>query len=118
MSRSLSNFLLRWAVTALSLWVSTYVFSGIKFNDMGTLIVSALLLGFANAVIKPLLILLTLPITFFTFGLFLLVINAFIILLVSYFVPGFQVSNFGTALFASLFISALSVFLNFLLNDS
>ncbi len=115
MSRSLANFLLHWMVTALSLWASTYVFSGIKFHDVATLIVSALLLGFANAVIKPLLILLTLPITFFTFGLFLLVINAFIILLVSYLVPGFQVSDFGTALFASLFISALSVFMNFIL---
>ena len=111
MSRTLSYFLLRWTVTALSLWASTFVFAGIKFNNMSTLIVSALLLGFANAVIKPLLILLTLPITIFTFGLFLLVINAFMILLVSYFVPGFQVSGFGTAFFASLFISVLSVFL-------
>lgn len=118
MSRSIPAFLLHWGVTALSLWVSTYVFEGIKFNDVATLVVSALLLGFANAIIKPVLILLTFPLTLFTFGLFLLVINAFMILLVSHFVRGFIVSDFWTALFASIFISLLSLVINFFLNDN
>ena len=71
--------------------------------------VSALLLGFANTVVKPLLIVLTLPLTLLTFGLFLLVINALMILLVSALVKGFRVSGFWTAFFASIFISLLSL---------
>ena len=84
------------------------MFSGIKFADTSTLVISALLLGFANAIIKPLLVILTLPLTLVTFGFFLLVINALMILLVSSFVRGFTVSGFWTALFASIFISVLS----------
>ena len=53
---NLSNFLLHWAITALSLWVASHVFRGIKFADTGSLAISALLLGFANAIVKPLLI--------------------------------------------------------------
>jgi putative membrane protein len=73
--------------------------------------VSALLLGFANAVVKPLLIVLTLPLTLVTFGLFLLVINALMILMVSGLVKGFKVSGFWTALFASIFVALLSIFI-------
>ena len=65
-------------------------------------------LGFANAIVKPLLIVLTLPLTFLTFGLFLLVINALMVLLVARLVKGFTVSSFWTAFFASIFIAILS----------
>ena len=105
---NLTPFLLHWGITALSLWVASHIFNGIRFADTSSLIVSALLLGFANAVVKPLLIVLTLPLTFLTFGLFLLVINALMILLVSWLVRGFTVSSFWTAFFASIFISVLS----------
>ena len=105
---SLSPFLLHWGITAISLWVTSLLFQGIRFSRTSALIVSALLLGFANAVVKPLLIVLTLPLTFLTFGLFLLVINALMILLVSSLVTGFKVSGFWTAFFASIFISVLS----------
>ena len=71
--------------------------------------IAALLLGFANAIVKPLLIVLTLPLTLLTFGLFLLVINALMILGVAWLVKGFKVSSFWTAFFASIFISVLSV---------
>jgi putative membrane protein len=108
MLNNLTPFLVHWAITALSLWVASYVFSGIKFEGFASLAVSALLLGFANAIVKPLLIVLTLPLTAVTFGLFLLVINALMILLVSWLVRGFKVSGFWTALFASIFISVLS----------
>lgn len=105
---SLTPFLLHWSITALSLWVASHIFKGIRFDDVSSLIVSALLLGFANAIVKPLLIVMTLPLTFLTFGLFLLVINALMILLVARLVKGFSVSSFGTAFFASIFISLLS----------
>ncbi|MDM0114729.1 phage holin family protein [Variovorax sp. J22R133] len=109
MLQNLTPFLLHWAITAFSLWLASVVFKGIKFDTKSALIVSALLLGFANAVVKPLLIVLTLPLTLVTFGLFLFVINALMVLLVSAIVRGFKVSGFWTALFASVFISILSI---------
>ena len=112
MLHHLSPFLLHWCVTALSLWVASHIFRGLRFADTSSLIVSALLLGFANAIVKPLLIVLTLPLTLLTFGLFLLVINALMILLVSSLVRGFTVSGFWTAFFASIFISLFSLFVS------
>jgi putative membrane protein len=105
----LRPFLLHWIITAVSLWAASHFFRGIRFSDTRSLIWAALLLGFANAVVKPLLIVLTLPLTLVTFGLFLLVINALMILLVSALVKGFKVSGFWTALFASIFVSLLSL---------
>lgn len=107
----LRPFLLHWGITSVALWVASHVFRGVRFTDFGSLLVAALLLGFANALVKPLLIVLTLPLTFLTFGLFLLVINALMVLLVSALVKGFQVSSFWTAFFASIFISIISFLL-------
>ncbi|WP_342620456.1 phage holin family protein [Rhodoferax sp. GW822-FHT02A01] len=104
----LRPFLLHWGITSMALWVASHVFRGVRFEGLSSLLVSALLLGLANAIVKPLLIVLTLPLTFITFGLFLLVINALMILLVSALVRGFQVSSFWTAFFASIFVSVIS----------
>lgn len=101
-------FLAHWLITALSLWVAGFIFHGIAFSSKQALFISALLLGLANAIIRPVVILLTIPLTIFTFGFFLLVINALMILLVSSVVPGFKVSGFWTAFFASIFIAVLS----------
>jgi putative membrane protein len=101
-------FLIHWAITAFSLWLAGKIFKGMKFDSGGALVISALLLGFANAIVKPLLIVLTLPLTLITFGLFLLVINALVLMLVAALVKGFRISGFWTALFASLFISVVS----------
>ena len=109
MLHTLAPFLLHWAITALSLWVASHIFSGLKFDSTTSLVVAALLLGFANAIVKPLLIVLTLPLTLLTFGLFLLVINALVLLLVAWLVRGFRLSGFWTAFFASIFISLLSI---------
>ena len=109
MWQDLIAFLLAWATTALSLWAASHIFSGLKFDSRSALLVSALLLGLANAVVKPLLIVLTLPLTLLTFCLFILVINALVLLLVSKLVRGFRLSGFWTAFFASLFISILSI---------
>ncbi|MGJ7492595.1 phage holin family protein [Variovorax sp. ZT4R33] len=109
MLQNLTPFLVHWAIIALSLWIASHLFRGLTFDSTGALVVSALLLGLANAVVKPLLIVLTLPLTLLTFGLFLLVINALMILLVSALVRGFKVSGFWTAFFASIFISLLSI---------
>lgn len=107
MMDSVNTFLLHWVITALSLWVASFVFRGIRFSNTASLIASALLLGFANAIVRPLLIILTLPLTLVTLGFFLLVINALMLLLVSSLVRGFTISGFWTAFFASIFIVVL-----------
>ena len=114
---TLTSFLLHWCITGLSLWVASHVFRGLKFDDTASLIVSALVLGFANAIVKPLLIVLTLPLTLLTFGLFLLVINALMIMLVAWLVKGFKVSGFWTAFFASIFISLFSLVIGAFVSD-
>lgn len=118
MLANLTGFFIQWGITALSLWVASHVFSGIRFSGTSSLIVSALLLGFANAVLRPLLIVLTLPLTLLTLGFFLLVINALMLLLVARLVDGFRISGFWTAFFASLFISLLSMALGSLVPDA
>lgn len=118
MLSNLTGFVVQWAITALSLWVACLVFNGIRFADKPALIVSALLLGFANAVLWPVLVVLTLPLTFLSLGFFLLVINALMLLLVAKLVGGFTISGFWTAFFASLFISIFSLFLNSLMPDT
>lgn len=118
MFSNLTGFFIQWGIIAVALWVASLVFNGIRFADKSALIVSALLLGFANAVLWPLLVVLTLPLTFLTLGVFLLVINALMLLLVAQLVRGFTISGFWTAFFASLFISIFSLFLNSLLPDA
>lgn len=103
------EFLIHWGITALSLWLAGFIFHGISFADKKSLFISALLLGFANAVIRPIVIILTIPLTLITFGFFLLVINALMMLLVSTIVPGFRISGFWTAFFASIFVTILSL---------
>ena len=89
-----------------------------RVTILPAMIVSALLLGFVNAVLWPLLVVLTLPLTLLTLGFFLLVINALLLLLVAKLVRGFTISGFWTAFFASLFISIFSLFLNSLAPDT
>ena len=118
MFNNLSEFLIHWAITALALWVASAIFRGISFSNKQSLFIAALLLGFANAIVRPVLIILTLPITLLTFGLFLLVINALVIMLVAAIVPGFRISGFWTAFFASIFIAIFSFFIGLFIFQS
>jgi putative membrane protein len=111
MTNHLTTFMIHWGIMSLSLWVASHIFSGLKFDSTGSLIVSALLLGFANAVLRPILIFLTLPLTIVTLGFFMLVINALMVMLVSAMVKGFKVSGFWTAFFVAIFIALLSLFI-------
>ncbi len=104
-------FLAHWGVTSLSLWVASLIFHGISFSSKKSLLISALLLGLVNAVVKPVIIILTIPLTLITFGFFLLVINALMMMLVSALVPGFRVSGFWTAFFASIVVTIVSLFI-------
>lgn len=93
---------------SLSLWVASHLFGGLSFSNRTALLVSALVLGFVNAVLRPVLILLTFPLTFLTLGLFILVINALMLLLVAKLVQGFKLAGFWTAFFVSIFIAVFT----------
>jgi putative membrane protein len=102
------GFLLRAAISALGLWVASELLNGLTFDSTSKLIVAALLLGVVNAFVRPLAFILTLPITVLTLGLFLLVLNAGMVSLVAWLVPGFQVAGFWTAVGAALIVSLVS----------
>jgi putative membrane protein len=102
------GFLLRAAITALGLWVASELLSGLSFDSTTKLIVAAVVLGVVNAFVRPLAFILTLPLTVLTLGLFLLVLNAAMVGLVAWLVPGFQVAGFWTAVGAALIVSLVS----------
>ncbi|WP_395062992.1 phage holin family protein [Flavobacterium sp.] len=99
------KLLLRILITALLVMAISYLMKGIVVDQFTTALTVAIVLGLLNFFVKPVLVLLTLPVTFFTLGLFLLVINAVIIMLCDHFVDGFDVSSFWTALFFSVILS-------------
>jgi putative membrane protein len=101
-------------LTSLAVVISAYILPGVKVSSFLTAIMVAVILGLINVFLKPLLILLTLPVTILTLGLFLLVINALIILLISAIVPGFKVNGFWWALIYSIVLSLVSSMLYFL----
>jgi putative membrane protein len=102
------GFLLRAAIAALGLWVASEIFDGLVFESASKLIVSALILGLVNAFVRPLAFVLTLPLTVLTLGLFLLVLNAGMVALVAWIVPGFEISGFWTAVGTALIVSLVS----------
>ena len=104
-------------VTALALMATAYIVPGFTVQSFGIAIVAALVLGLVNAVIRPLMLLLTLPINILTLGLFTWVINALMIGLAAFFVGGFAVSGFLPALLGSLVVSLVSSLLNSILES-
>lgn len=106
------SILIKWLVSALAILVTAYLLPGIHIASFTTALVVAVVLGIINAVVKPVLLILTLPITILTLGLFTLVINAAVIILTSYLVPGFKVDGFWWALLFSMVLSIVNWFLN------
>jgi putative membrane protein len=103
-----TSFILRAAIAALGLWLATEWVDGIHVASPTTLILAALLLGVVNAIVKPVAVILTLPLTLVTLGLFLLVVNAAMLGLVAAFLPGMSVAGFWPALWAALIVSVVS----------
>jgi putative membrane protein len=103
----MEGFLIRAAVVAIGLWLASKM-GLVAFSSTGTLVAAALVLGVVNAFVRPVIILLTLPITLLTLGLFLLVINALMIMLVAWLIPGFLVAGFWSAVFAAIVVSLTS----------
>ena len=105
----MQSFLIRAVVVAIGLWLASQIVPGVEFRSTGALIAAALLLGIINAFVRPILILLTLPITLLTLGLFLLVINGLMIELVSWFLQeSFVVTGFWPAFFAAIVVGLTS----------
>ncbi len=101
----MAGLLLRGAFAAIGLWVATFFVGGLHFERPATLVLAGLVLGLVNALLRPLLVLLTLPITLLTLGLFLLVINAAMVALVAWLMPGMHVDGFGAALGTAIIVS-------------
>jgi putative membrane protein len=104
------HFVLRVAIGALGLWLAAEVVPGIEVRDGRALVAAALLLGIVNAVLRPIAVVLTLPLSIITLGFFLLVINAAMLGLVAWLLDDFEVSGFWSALFGSIVVSVTSWF--------
>ncbi|MGZ3884915.1 MAG: phage holin family protein [Bacteroidia bacterium] len=99
------KFIINIIVTTLAVIITAWLLPGVKVDSVMTAVLVAVVLAFLNAVVKPILTILTIPITFFTLGFFLLVINALMIIIVTKLVAGFQVDGFWKALLFSLILS-------------
>ncbi len=102
------GFFVRAGIVALGLWLATVWVNGVYIDTPATLILAGLLLGIVNSVVRPIAIVLTLPMTIVTLGLFLLVINAGMVALVAWMLPGMHVSGFWSAFWTAVLVSLVS----------
>src|SRR6185437_16657679 len=109
------TLLARWLVNAAALLLVAYLYPGVHVDGFWPALVAALVLGLVNALIRPVLVVLTLPVTILTLGLFLFVLNAFLFWLVAEIVRGFTVSGFGAALLGSILYSLITLLTSWIL---
>lgn len=112
MSPVFKAFLQRWIINTLAVLVATQVVHGIKYDTISGLVVATLLLGILNAFVRPVMMLVSLPLLIFTLGLFILVINAILLYFVGHVLNSFHVESFWAAFWGALVISLVSIFLN------
>ena len=108
----MQKFLIHWLISSISLGVAAWVLPGVAITAVPSLLVGALVLGFLNAVVRPVLLILTLPITVLTLGLFYLVLNGLVFGLGAAIVPGFTVDGFGWAVLGALLTGFVSLVVN------
>jgi len=106
------GILARWLITTVAILLVPYLISGVQVSGLGSALVAAGFIGILNALVRPVLIILTLPLTIVTLGLFVLVINALLFMLAAAIVPGLQVSSFWSAFFAAIIVSIVSWIMN------
>lgn len=111
--QSLKPFAKRWAVTTFAVLITANLVSGISYRSFGALAGASLLLGLLNAFLRPLLLLVSLPLLIWSLGFFLLVINALLLAMVGTLMPGFEVDSFGAAFWGGLLISLISLVTRF-----
>ena len=100
--------LIRWIISVLFLYLLSFIFTGVVIESLPAAIIAAAVLGIISVTVKPLLQIISIPITVLTLGFFYLVVNALMLLLVSAIVPGFSIGGFWTAFFASIVLSLLN----------
>ena len=110
-------FIVRWIISALLLILTSYIIPGLMVANFWTALIAAIILGLINAIIRPILIVLTLPVNILTLGLFTLVINGLLFWLAASFLKGFTVTGFWPAFFAALVYGLLTIFVNHLLAE-
>jgi len=110
--------LLRWLINTLTLILVTYLVPGINITSFYSALIAALFLGIVNAIIRPILIVLTLPINLVTLGFFTLFINAFMLWFVASFVKGFEITNFSAAFWGAIFYWLIMWLTNYLVDKS
>lgn len=101
-------FFLRAAIASLGLWLASELVTGLDFDSGGTLILAAILLGVVNGLVRPLLVILTLPLTVVTLGFFLLIVNGIMLALVAGLLPGFHIASFWDAFWGAIVVSLVS----------
>lgn len=111
------GLLVRWIVSATALYLTSSVVRGIEVRGIGSLLLAAAMIGIINAFVRPVVYVLTLPLTVVTFGLFALVVNAAMLALASAFVPGFEVRGFWAALWGWLLLSFFTFAINVLIGE-
>lgn len=111
------GFFARVLITAFGLWIADVLLAGVRFDGAGPLFLAAFLLGLVNAFIRPIVIVLTLPVTLVTLGLFLLVINGAMVLLVARLMDAFHLEGLGTAIVASIIVGITGWFANAFVGD-
>jgi putative membrane protein len=115
----MTSFLIHWIVLALAVWITANVVPGVSVASWSALAIAALVLGVVNAVVRPILLILTLPITVLTLGLFYLVVNGMAFALAAAIVPGFGIASWGAAILGALLTSVVSWFIGvFVKRDS
>lgn len=112
------GLIIRWITTAFALWLTSLIVKGIEFDGLGALFVAAVVLGIFNALLRPLVLVLTFPINLLTLGLFTFVINGAMLKLTSEVVRGFSVTGFWAAVIGALMLSVFSFMLNLFVNDA
>ncbi|MBI2439862.1 MAG: phage holin family protein [Lentisphaerae bacterium] len=105
--------MVRLLILTLAVWVAAYLVPGITYNHWSNLLIAALVLGILNTFVKPILMLISLPLIVFTFGLFLVLINALLLEATAWLVPGLYVASFWSALGGSLVVSIVSLFFGY-----
>ena len=103
----------RWLILTLAVWMAAYVVPGITYDHWQNLLVAALVLGILNAFVKPIILLISLPLIFVTFGFFLVLINALLLKATAWLVPGLHVASFWSALGGSLVVIIVSLFFGY-----
>ena len=113
----MKGLILRWLISTASIIFASYLVNGIRISGFFSALLAAVALGILNAVLRPILIILTLPLTILTMGLFIFFINALMLVMASGIIPGFDVQGFWPAMFGSLIISIINWILSMFINE-